>query len=401
MHKVIDSLKYIKLKDVFAPFLLLIALPPAIIYKCYLKIANKPLWLICENGETARDNGYYFYKYLRENHSEINSRYVISKKSNDFGKINKLGIKPVQPFGLKHYIMYLSAKWNISNHKYGNPNMILFYVIHVSFRLLNNRVFLQHGIIKDYLPFIYYKNARFRYFVTSTKREYDFVSKKFGYPKGHIVLTGLPRFDTLIDSSHDKNQVLIMPTWRNWLGREVNALHKNDSDFKESQYFKSWNSLINSEEFINWLDKNDMTAVFYPHQHMQKYIKYFKTSCKRIKIASFDMDIQKVLRDSNFMITDYSSVYMDFAYMQKPVVYFQFDYEEYRDKQHPEGYFNYEKDGFGPIFRKPEDLLKAISIAKTKREKYIKRCKDFFPVNDYKNSERVFNVLQKKEGVNR
>ena len=392
MHKVIDSLKYIKLKDVFAPVLLLIALPLAIVYKCYLKIANKPLWLICENGETARDNSYYFYKYLRENHSEINSRYVIGKKSNDFGKINKLGIKPVQPFGLKHYIMYLSAKWNISNHKHGNPNAILFYVLHVSFGMLSNRVFLQHGVVKDYLPFCYFKNTKFRYFVTSSKREFDFVDKEFGYPKGNVVLTGLPRFDTLVDNSKGKNQILIMPTWRNWLGRETNALY-NSGDFRDSQYFKNWNNLINSKELIKWLDENNMTAIFYPHQNMQKYIKHFKASCKRIKVVGLDTDIQKVLRDSSLMITDYSSVYMDFAYMHKPVVYFQFDYEEYRKNQYPEGYFSYKKDGFGPIFEKPEDVVKAIDEVTKDSTKYKKRCNDFFPENDFKNCERIYEVL--------
>lgn len=62
MHKIIDSLKYIKLKDLFAPFIFLLAIIPALVYKAYLAIIKKPLWLICEDGNTARDNGYYFYK---------------------------------------------------------------------------------------------------------------------------------------------------------------------------------------------------------------------------------------------------------------------------------------------------------------------------------------------------
>lgn len=396
MRKVIDNLKYIMPRDMLAPFIFVFALIPGFFYKLYLLVINKPLWLICENGDTARDNGYYFYKYMREKHPEINCRYVIKKQSRDHDKVAKIGVKPVQAFGIKHYIMYLAAKWNISNHKNGNPNQVLFYIIHVTLKLINNRVFLQHGVIKDDLPFVHFKNARFKYFVTSAKREFDYVNNKFGYPEGSIILTGLPRFDTLIDNSKNKNKILIMPTWRNWLGRETNALHKIDN-FENTDFYKNWNALINSDNFINWLEKNNKTAVFYPHLNMQRYIQYFKSSSKRIKVADLNTDIQKVLRDSYFMITDYSSVYMDFAYMRKPVVYFQFDYDEYRKKHLSPGYFDYKKDGFGPIFDKPEDVVNAINETKKYSKKYEKRCDDFFPENDYKNCERIFNILSKNE----
>ena len=42
-------------------------------------------------------------------------------------------------------------------------------------KLYNNRIFLQHGVIKDDLPFVYYKNARFRLFICSAKREFEYV----------------------------------------------------------------------------------------------------------------------------------------------------------------------------------------------------------------------------------
>ena len=392
MHKLIDSLKYIMPRDIVAPFIMVLAIIPALFYKLYLSIRNKPLWLVCESGDTARDNGYYFYKYMREKHPDINCRYVIRRQSRDYNKVAKLGLKPIQAFGVKHYIMYLAAKWNISNHKNGNPNQVLFYIIHVTLRLINNRVFLQHGVIKDDLPFVHYKNARFKYFVTSAKREYDYVSSKYGYPSGHIILTGLPRFDTLIDDSRNKNQIIIMPTWRNWLGRETNALHKEEN-FENTEFYKNWNSLINNAGFIKWLEKNDKTAIFYPHLNMQRYLGYFKSKSKRIRIANLDIDIQKVLRDSYLMITDYSSVYMDFAYMRKPVIYFQFDYDEYRKKHISQGYFDYMKDGFGPIFEKPEEIVMTINKAKKDSSKYRKRCNDFFPENDFKNCERIFNIL--------
>ena len=51
----------------------------------------RELWLVCERGNDARDNGYWFYRYLKEEHPEINARYVIETESADRAKIEALG----------------------------------------------------------------------------------------------------------------------------------------------------------------------------------------------------------------------------------------------------------------------------------------------------------------------
>lgn len=377
LHKITDSIKYVKLKDIFAPFVFLLAIIPALIYKAYLAIIKKTLWLICEDGNTARDNGYYFYKYMREKHPEVNCKYVIRKQSSDYKKIEKLGLKPIQTSSFKHYVSYLAAKWNISNHKHGNPNQPFFYVIHVILNLVNNRVFLQHGITKDDSPWIYYKNTKFKYFICGAKREYNYIKEKFGYPKESVVLTGFPRFDTLIDKAKDKKQILIMPTWRNWLGRETNSLGKKEK-FEETEYFKNWNGLLTDKQFTDYIEKEAIKVLFYPHQHMQKYLSSFEIKSKNIKIASMEQDIQLALRESYLLITDYSSVYMDFAYMRKPVIYFQFDYDKYRSEHLKPGYFDYKKDGFGPIATNTRQIIKKLLNLKQINTKYSKRCMDFF-----------------------
>lgn len=390
LRKAIDSIKYIKLKDIFAPLIFILAIIPALVYKTYLAITKKPLWLICEDGNTARDNGYYFYKYMREKHPEVNCKYVIRKKSCDYEKIAKLGLKPIRTSSFKHYILYLAAKWNISNHKHGNPNQPFFYVVHVILGLINNRVFLQHGVIKDDIDCYHYENSKFKYFVTTADREYEYIKKQYGYKKDEVIKTGLPRFDTLIDESNKHNQILVMPTWRNWLGRETNSLHKQES-FTETDYFKNWNGLLTSKDFINYIEKNNIKVLFYPHQHMQKYLDCFDAKSKNIEIVGMDTDIQKVLRKSKLLITDYSSVFMDFAYMEKPVIYFHFDYKRYREGHLKQGYFEYEKDGFGPICETIDEIVG--SLKNTEIEKYLKREKRFFLSKSSDHSERLFGVL--------
>ena len=393
IKKIKENLKFIKIYDIIFIFIFILLLLPSQIYKIYLKSRNKKLWLITENGQTARDNGYHFFKYMREKHKEIDCYYVINKKSNDYKKVEKYG-NIVQNKSIKHWIYYLSADYNISNQKNGNPGQALFYIIHINLNLFNNRVFLQHGITKDMSEWLLYKNTKFKYFICGAKKEYNFIKEKFGYPDGNVIYTGFPRFDALHDIKINKKQILIMPTWRNWLGRETNALGEKVI-FEETDYYKNWNNVLNNEKFIKFIEDNNLKILFYPHMNMQKYLNKFKVKSENIEIVSMDTDIQTVLKESAIMITDYSSVYMDFAYMNKPVLYFQFDYEEYRKRQLQEGYFNYEKDGFGPVLYDIDALVNSfINIYNNGLEShYLERMKLFFEIRDQKNCERIYKHL--------
>lgn len=104
-----------------------------------------------------------------------------------------------------------------------------------------------------------------------------------------------------------------------------------------------------------------MTLLFCPHAQMQPYLGAFESVCDRIRILSQkEYDVQTLLRESALLITDYSSVFFDFAYMRKPLLYFQFDYAEFREKHYPEGYFHYDRDGFGPIVKTVDELVEAL-----------------------------------------
>ena len=131
---------------------------------------------------------------------------------------------------------------------------------------------------------------------------------------------------------------------------------------------------------------------------MQKYINDFSTISKNIKILDVnDIDIQTLLKESKLLITDYSSVYFDFAYMGKPIIYYQFDYDEYRDKQMPEGYFNYKKDGFGPIYDNCNELINYIKLLNVNEfeldTSYKYKMNEFFKLNDQNNCERIYKKI--------
>ena len=393
VKKIKNSIKYIKLYDLISPFIFIAVLPISIFFRLINKFKKRKLLLITEDGKTARDNGYHFYKYIRINHPDDYCFFVIDKKSSDFKKVKEYS-NIIQYRSLKHWIYYMSAKYNISNHKNGNPDAAFFYVIHVFLNLFNNRVFLQHGITINDGKWLYYKNTKFKYIICGAKKEYEYIKDNFGYPKKNVVYTGFARFDNLFKNKLNNKQLLIMPSWRNWLGRETNNLGKKII-FKNTDYYKNWESFLNNKEFIKFIEKENIFVLFYPHANMQKYITDFKVSSKNIEIINMKYDIQKALKESSIMITDYSSVFMDFAFMGKPIIFYQFDYDEFRKKQYGEGYYNY-KDGFGPVSYNSKELTNEfIKIYKNGLDKkYKKRMSEFFEIKDQNNCKRIYEILK-------
>lgn len=399
-NKIKKDWKYVKLTDVLSIFVFLIALPFALVFKQINKIKKRSLWLICESPDTARDNGYHLYKYIRKEHPEKYCFYAIDKKSNEYEKIKTLG-NIIQYYSFKHWVYYLAADINISSQKAGNPNAVLFYMLQVLGIWNNKRVFLQHGITKDDAKWLYYEVCKFSLFICGAKEEYEFIKEKFGYPEGSVVYTGFSRFDNLETGKYNKKQILLMPTWREWLGMETNFLNQSEN-FVESLYFKTYSSLIKNKKLIRYIEKNDITLYFYLHLNMQKFIGNFKSTSNNIKVVlNKDIDIQELLIDSALMITDYSSVFMDFSYMKKPVIYYQFDKEEYRRKQYQEGYFKYEINGFGEVIEKEDELVdKIIEYIENDykvEEEYLDRINAFFEYNDNKNCERNYEAILKIE----
>ena len=70
-----------------------------------------------------------------------------------------------------------------------------------------------------------------------------------------------------------------------------------------------------------------------------------------VKFLDANAQYRDIYAQSNLVITDYSSACFDFAYLRKPIVYCQFDREEFFAGEHvyTKGYFDYERDGFGEV----------------------------------------------------
>ena len=145
MRHFFHQCKFVKPRDIAAIFTFLLALPVSWIYKR----KRKNMWLVCERAAEARDNGYWFYKYMREQHPEQDCVYAIKRQSPDYEKVAAIGGEIIEFGSFKHWVYYLVAELNISSQKEGKPNAAVCYLLEVYGIRKNKRVFLQHGIIKD------------------------------------------------------------------------------------------------------------------------------------------------------------------------------------------------------------------------------------------------------------
>lgn len=354
------------------------------------KINNDSVWLISERGVDARDNAYVFYKYLKSNHPEIKVKYVISDDSSDRYKIDEEDI--VSYKSNEHYILFLTSGILISTHIMGySPDVSLFWRIDKKglLKLRGKRVFLQHGITQNFIDIMQKSFSPVDLFICGAKPEYDYILDTYGYKEEENVVqyTGFARFDNLI-SKNDAKQILIMPTWRLWL--------KYSNNFQNTLYFNCWNSLLNNDKFIDYIEKNGIKVIFYPHFEVQKHLNKFSKKSNNIILADFEhYDVQQLLKESRILVTDYSSVYFDFAYMNKQLIYYQFDEDEFREKHYSKGFFDCKTMGFGPVVKDEEELVKEIISIYEGNEDYLDRIEKFFPIRDFNNCERIFNLISK------
>ncbi|MGW7808453.1 CDP-glycerol glycerophosphotransferase family protein [Staphylococcus xylosus] len=344
------------------------------------------IWLIGERTDTAQDNGIQFFKWLQK-HTKIEAYYVIDSESGDYNRIKHLN--NIVIFGSKkHFEVSAKANVLISTHDLEN---ILPYKTARNFWDYEKsmRVFLQHGVLgrkkveydkKNYdLPFHLFN-------VSSTREKYDIVLNQLGYAPEEVVVTGLSRFDCLpLEPKNKVKKILIMPTWRDWLN--------SDYAFNKSEYMDQYLKLINNQKINDLIDKYDIEINFYPHYRAQKFFENHLDKAKgRIQYISLGQrTVQELLIEHDILITDYSSVSFDFSYMQKPVIFFHFDVDQFFKK----GILRPVEETFvGAIaYNENEILAKIENIITTNELQWNTDLSNIFDFVDHRNSERVYHEI--------
>ena len=349
----------------------------------------------------AQDNGYYFFKYCMENKEEERQNchiyYVITKDAADRKKLEPYKDHVIDFMSIRHMIYMQAAELLISTDTRSH-----LYAIRQRGTILKRAirkkplVFLQHGVTAlKRVDFLYGKgkSGSCDLFVVTSDFEKKIVEENFGYAEDEIVNSGFARWDVLEDKSEGLREILIMPTWRSWL--ENQSLE----EFKENEYFLNYMKLLNSERFHEFLKKNNLQANFYLHSKFKDYISDFTVEDERIRLIAFGEEpANELMMRCKMLVTDYSSVSWDVFYLDKPVVFFQFDREKYEEAHG--SYLDMDTELFGDCARDVEGLLDYLEEYAGEefhiKPQYEKMRLNFYKYFDDQNSRRICDAIVKK-----
>ncbi|HED8385921.1 TPA: CDP-glycerol glycerophosphotransferase family protein, partial [Campylobacter coli] len=358
------------------------------------RLPKSNIWLLMDRDYEADDNAEHLYRYIMQNHPEQEIVFALRKESSDWERLEKEGFNLVEFESFEFERIIKKASKVISSHADE------YLIRHVT--LTQQFVFVQHGVIMNDLS-RWLNSKKINLFITSTRAEYDSIANNYNrykFGKKEVLLTGLVRHDVLLkNNKSDTKQILMMPTWRAGIVGNVTNSSKRElkENFKQSEYFQKWNSLLNNDSLKKLCELYSYTIVFNPHPNIMPYLKEFNLP-SYIKIANQDESLQVLFCNSSLMITDYSSVAFEMAYLEKPVIYYQFDKEDFFNSHTlQKGYFDYTKDGFGPVVENEENLLKELESLLQNDCKSFGVYKDnidsAFVFKDRKCCERIYKKL--------
>ena len=368
-------------------------------------MSKRKLWIFSKHGNDVGDNAFTFYKYVIKNHPEIRCVFVVDKKYPEAYEEAKKEGEVVQYRSLRHKWLFLWADKIITSHvgdsePWDYEKIIELREKHPRWAKRHKIIHLQHGVVDKNVSHIYSRKLRpVDLFISSTPAEKEYIEKTLGYEPQQVPCTGLARWDDLYNAKSERI-ILLIPRYR---ADVMVQLPENKKKLKYhfmcTQFFKKYQELLSDEKLAELLEKNDYKLIFYPHYEVQPLIGCFSTECKRIQILDrSSVSLDELLKKSALMITDYSSVAFDFAYMRKPVIYYQFDKEVF-EAEYGGSYFNHERDGFGPVVEKKSDCIRRIESFFENRfdlgNIFENRCRQITSCNKEGNCERIFNAVSK------
>lgn len=339
---------------------------------------RKHIWLISDRESEAGDNGEVFFAFLQD--KPVNSIFAVSKDSSDYKRMKEVG-KVVAYGSFKHFILTCIADVNVSSHEN-----------HMRNHQETVQVFLQHGItmgdMNGYINPLCHDNF---YIIASTEEEAKKLGDKpYKIKPGHVLLTGMPRYD-LLEASESERIITIALTWRNYL------YGKSDEEFRETEYCRILSDLLNDSHLRDVCEGAGYELMVVFHPQVKKYSNTINVP-NYIKI--WDEPYRQIFAKSSLLITDYSSVAYDFAYLNKPVIYYQEDIDEYSQKSASvRGVQDFKAEGLGEVTYTKEDLINCIQgYIKNKcklEQKYKDKINQLFTYRDSDNCERVYEAIRK------
>lgn len=340
------------------------------------------------------------YEYMKEHHPDYELLWSVDKQAETLFK--DFGVPFIRRFTLSWFLQFPRAKYWVNNVRLPawmpKPKDTKYIQTWHGTPLKKLGIDIEEIHMPGTSTSTYKKNfvteaKKWDYLVSPNAYSSDIFSRAFHY-SGNVIESGYPRNDLLSNHSEklaneikqklgipeDKKIMLYAPTWR-------------DNEFYEKGKYKfEFQFNLN-----NWKKEFGEEWVLVSRMHYLVAENFdFSAHEGTVYDASSYPDIRDLYLISDLMITDYSSVFFDYAILNRPIVFFMYDLEQYRDQLRG-FYIDIEEEAPGPIVETENELFKAINDLKDSdvnlNPKFSVFKNKFSSLEDGEATERVVNAF--------
>lgn len=343
-------------------------------------------WRRTENGEVFTDNTKYLYLYILKNHRSL--KVIWLAKSRQVAKeMNEAGLPSYYEKSLAGIFYALCAGVTVLdaflpefNYRFIGTSKIV--------QLLHGKGMKAGGY--STLPF---KKNDF-IFTPSTFVE-EILSDTFK-ADASLFVTGYPRSDGVLGCDYErplhvntKDEVFLAEARKQ---NRTTILYA--PTFRRGQTEVDLNSTLDLKNLNAFL--HDIDAHFFVSLHTKYRSLHISNEFDRVHILS-PQDFFPLYKYIDILITDYSSVFTDFLLLDRPIIFYPYDFEEYVAS---EGVLiDYDTITPGPKAKNPTELvavIKAVIANDTFKQEREVILNQYHTYNDNKSSERIIEILIKE-----
>lgn len=358
--------------------------------------SGKNIWLTFDKLYKGGDCGEYFYKYLCTRREDgILPVYVIKEDAPDRFRLRQEGYEPLVYHSLKQRLFYLYARMVFATHSsvHSFCGFSKWEIRFIQDRLRCVNTCIQHGLSVQNLTFDSNRivNNNKRYYCASRFEIENLSKPAYDYAPEVLRLTGIPRYDGLVN--RDQRQILITPTWRSYIAMPavMGSARPYNPDFVNTDYYKIFQELLENRRLVETAQKTGYRVIYLLHPIISAQKEDFRPGSGIELVSALEISYEQILTESSLMVTDYSGVQFDFAYMRKPVVYF---HPPKLPPHYEEGGFFYDTQGFGEICTGVGELVDVLCEYMESgcrlKDFYRARQDDFFAYSDQENCRRIY-----------
>ena len=234
-------------------------------------------------------------------------------------------------------------------------------------------------------------HRRYDYCIAGSASIAPFFSEQFGILDEQIIPTGMPRMDRFLNPEHRKNVThALYETYPVLKGRRIVLFAPTYRGQERKNAFYPY-ELIDFCALYHYCEQKNAIILFKMHPWVRTPVPIPQEYADRMLDLSRYPDINDLFYITDLLITDYSSSIYEFTLMQKPVLLFAFDENQYASSR---GFHrDYESNVPGRICKTFDSLLAAMRSGDFEEEKVKTFLPFYFDHVDSGSTDRVIDWL--------